>query len=156
MNSMDNTEMHDLKTDSLRAPQPVHGLSSETERGPEDPRTSIPDDKLIDAPRVEDAGPPDGGTAAWLSVLGAWCCSFSSPGWINSTSFPTSQCLPRFSLRGTQQRRNELIAILLYQALAVSNSTTRLGLCIITPVVPFPGFRRSRSSSCSPWGLSLA
>ncbi|KAH6666085.1 major facilitator superfamily domain-containing protein [Halenospora varia] len=28
--------------------------------------------------------PPDGGAAAWLVVLGAWCCSFSSPGWINS------------------------------------------------------------------------
>ncbi|KAJ5148547.1 hypothetical protein N7448_000125 [Penicillium atrosanguineum] len=31
--------------------------------------------------------PPDGGTAAWLVVLGAWCCSFSSPGWVNSTYF---------------------------------------------------------------------
>ncbi|KAL5358545.1 major facilitator superfamily domain-containing protein [Aspergillus floccosus] len=28
--------------------------------------------------------PPDGGLNAWLVVLGAWCCSFSSPGWINS------------------------------------------------------------------------
>ncbi|CAG8959232.1 hypothetical protein HYFRA_00012590 [Hymenoscyphus fraxineus] len=28
--------------------------------------------------------PPDGGAAAWLVVLGAWCCSFSSLGWINS------------------------------------------------------------------------
>ena len=37
--------------------------------------------------KVEDTGPPDGGSAAWLVVLGAWCCSFSSPGWINSTYF---------------------------------------------------------------------
>jgi hypothetical protein len=29
-------------------------------------------------------GPPDGGTGAWLAVLGAWCCSFSSFGWMNS------------------------------------------------------------------------
>ncbi|KAH7303657.1 major facilitator superfamily domain-containing protein [Stachybotrys elegans] len=28
--------------------------------------------------------PVDGGTAAWLTLLGAWCCSFCSPGWINS------------------------------------------------------------------------
>ncbi|KAK3292989.1 major facilitator superfamily domain-containing protein [Chaetomium fimeti] len=29
-------------------------------------------------------GPPDGGTGAWLAVLGAWCCSFTSFGWMNS------------------------------------------------------------------------
>jgi hypothetical protein len=40
-----------------------------------------------DAAKVEDAGPPDGGTVAWLVVLGAWCCSFSSPGWINSAYY---------------------------------------------------------------------
>lgn len=27
---------------------------------------------------------PDGGAAAWLVVLGAWCTSFCSFGWINS------------------------------------------------------------------------
>jgi hypothetical protein len=27
---------------------------------------------------------PDGGVAAWLCVLGAWCTSFCSFGWINS------------------------------------------------------------------------
>lgn len=26
---------------------------------------------------------PDGGTAAWLVVLGGWCCLFCSFGWIN-------------------------------------------------------------------------
>ncbi|RKU42910.1 hypothetical protein DL546_002121 [Coniochaeta pulveracea] len=31
---------------------------------------------------VNDA--PDGGTAAWLCVLGAWCTSFCSFGWLNS------------------------------------------------------------------------
>lgn len=29
---------------------------------------------------------PDGGAAAWLVVLGAWCISFCSFGWINSKS----------------------------------------------------------------------
>ncbi|ORY10279.1 putative MFS transporter [Clohesyomyces aquaticus] len=28
--------------------------------------------------------PPDGGVAAWLVVLGAWCTSFCSFGWVNS------------------------------------------------------------------------
>ena len=28
---------------------------------------------------------PDGGSAAWLCVLGAWCTSFCSFGWINSS-----------------------------------------------------------------------
>ena len=27
---------------------------------------------------------PDGGTAAWLAVLGGWCVSFSCHGWVNS------------------------------------------------------------------------
>lgn len=46
---------------------------------------------------VSDA--PDGGTTAWLVVLGAWCTSFCSFGWINSefssaeASFTASQDL---------------------------------------------------------------
>ena len=28
---------------------------------------------------------PDGGTTAWLVVLGAWCTAFCSFGWLNST-----------------------------------------------------------------------
>lgn len=28
--------------------------------------------------------PPDGGTTAWLVVLGAWCTAFCSFGWLNS------------------------------------------------------------------------
>ena len=49
-------------------------------------------DSSID-PGAEEEGPtsanddiPDGGTAAWLAVLGAWCVSFCSYGWINSMS----------------------------------------------------------------------
>ncbi len=34
----------------------------------------------------------DGGTRAWLVVLGAWCVSFCSYGWINSESVPWLGC----------------------------------------------------------------
>lgn len=30
---------------------------------------------------------PDGGLQAWLVVVGAWCTSFCSFGWLNSKSF---------------------------------------------------------------------
>ncbi|CAI6089000.1 unnamed protein product [Clonostachys chloroleuca] len=33
---------------------------------------------------VDSDDPPDGGAAAWLVVLGAWCASFVGYGWINS------------------------------------------------------------------------
>lgn len=33
---------------------------------------------------VAGSGAPDGGLEAWLVVLGAWCTSFCSFGWINS------------------------------------------------------------------------
>jgi len=53
-------------------------------------------DSSVD-PGAEEEGPtpandaiPDGGTAAWLAVLGAWCVSFCSYGWINSMSLPSS------------------------------------------------------------------
>lgn len=50
---------------------------------------TTPDDnsnnlKLENEVKVQADGPPDGGTAAWLAVLGAWCCSFNSFGWMNS------------------------------------------------------------------------
>ncbi|KAL4780624.1 major facilitator superfamily domain-containing protein [Aspergillus varians] len=67
-------------TDNAQNPTPMYDQKSD----PEDARGSIPSDKPGDATKVEDAGPPDGGAAAWMVVLGAWCCSFSSPGWINS------------------------------------------------------------------------
>ncbi|OAQ98949.1 hypothetical protein LLEC1_00580 [Akanthomyces lecanii] len=34
-------------------------------------------------PRAENDA-PDGGRSAWLVVLGAWCCTFVSFGWVNS------------------------------------------------------------------------
>lgn len=43
-----------------------------------------PGSKLDKETQLEDDVPPDGGTAAWLVVLGGWCCSFNSMGWMNS------------------------------------------------------------------------
>lgn len=36
------------------------------------------------APPIPGSDAPDGGTMAWLVVLGAWCTSFCSFGWLNS------------------------------------------------------------------------
>jgi hypothetical protein len=63
-----------------RALQDSHP-GSESDRNHQNPLEPITNNQL-----ARDAGPPDGGVTAWLVVLGAWCCSFSSPGWINSTS----------------------------------------------------------------------
>lgn len=35
-------------------------------------------------PKPSGSDPPDGGTVAWLVILGAWCTSFCSFGWLNS------------------------------------------------------------------------
>lgn len=51
-----------------------------------DPENSSPTEHEM---RTPDKSPgseaPDGGLAAWLVVLGAWCTSFCSFGWVNST-----------------------------------------------------------------------
>jgi hypothetical protein len=36
--------------------------------------------------KLPNSDAPDGGTAAWLVVLGAWCTSFCSFGWLNSST----------------------------------------------------------------------
>ncbi|KAH7127286.1 major facilitator superfamily domain-containing protein [Dactylonectria macrodidyma] len=76
--------MHDNSIAPEKVAQPESASGSETERDIEDARNPVPSDRTDDAAQLQDAGPPDGGTAAWLVVLGAWCCSFCSPGWINS------------------------------------------------------------------------
>ena len=38
-------------------------------------------------PKPSGSDPPDGGTVAWLVILGAWCISFCSFGWLNSNFF---------------------------------------------------------------------
>jgi MFS transporter, MCT family, aspergillic acid transporter len=43
-----------------------------------------PGNNLDKEAQLEDDAPPDGGAAAWLVVLGGWCCSFNSMGWMNS------------------------------------------------------------------------
>ncbi|UNI18554.1 hypothetical protein JDV02_004817 [Purpureocillium takamizusanense] len=72
--------------DVEKAARAESDLSDDTKRDNKDARQHIPQDNrnTADVAKPEDAGPPDGGGAAWLVVLGAWCCSFSSPGWINS------------------------------------------------------------------------
>jgi hypothetical protein len=47
-------------------------------------------------PRAPGSDAPDGGIAAWLVVLGAWCASFCSFGWLNSM---TTFHLPKYMLQ---------------------------------------------------------
>ena len=83
------TPLHDLENNHEKSAQPEPDISGDTEKGPEGSQESFPGDKPDDrdVTKSEDAGPPDGGSAAWLVILGAWCCSFSAPGWINSTCY---------------------------------------------------------------------
>lgn len=41
---------------------------------------------------------PDGGAVAWLVVLGAWCTSFCSFGWLNSMAPSYRTCVQLFPL----------------------------------------------------------
>ncbi|KAI0445802.1 major facilitator superfamily domain-containing protein [Xylaria telfairii] len=72
------TPLHELRADPEKSAQSESDLGGDTERTPDGTNSPIPNNKPADA------GPPDGGAVAWLAVLGGWCCSFSSPGWINS------------------------------------------------------------------------
>lgn len=46
------------------------------------PDLSDSEKAVKDAP--SQPSPPDGGSEAWLVVLGAWCTAFCSFGWLNS------------------------------------------------------------------------
>ncbi|POR35487.1 hypothetical protein TPAR_04325 [Tolypocladium paradoxum] len=84
-NAEKTARMHDDRSGPEKAAQPGSAPGSETERDlEEDAREPVSDDRVGDATKLQAPGPPDGGAAAWLVVLGAWCCSFCSPGWINS------------------------------------------------------------------------
>ncbi|CAG8959744.1 hypothetical protein HYFRA_00001650 [Hymenoscyphus fraxineus] len=75
----------DQQFDLEKSPKAESDRSGETARRLEESGDEVVGDVGdVAKDEVVDAGPPDGGTAAWLVVLGAWCCSFSSPGWINS------------------------------------------------------------------------
>lgn len=50
-------------------------------------QSSLTQPEAPSAPAWGSNDAPDGGLTAWLVVLGAWCTSFCSFGWINST-FP--------------------------------------------------------------------
>ncbi|KAH6632520.1 major facilitator superfamily domain-containing protein [Chaetomium tenue] len=76
---------------SLERPEKAAPTDSETgdtthtrEGSNESPLSPSPDVKSENEVQLQPEGPPDGGTAAWLAVLGAWCCSFTSFGWMNS------------------------------------------------------------------------
>ena len=45
----------------------------------------------------DDEDPPDGGKEAWLVVLGVWCSSFCTFGWVNSMSITPNVILIGFA-----------------------------------------------------------
>lgn len=47
-------------------------------------KSYVSDERDVAPPPPSTDAPPDGGTAAWLVVLGAWCCCFTSYGWLSS------------------------------------------------------------------------
>lgn len=65
------------------------------------PNNDGPTTSSVESSDVEDEEEtPDGGAKAWLMILGAWCCSFCSYGWLNSklscvvSSFPVLHFCP--------------------------------------------------------------
>ncbi|KAK0706285.1 major facilitator superfamily domain-containing protein [Lasiosphaeria miniovina] len=65
-------------------------VGGEVQRSPDEsqvshgPGNKSDEDAQLEDAQLEDDTPPDGGAAAWLVVLGGWCCSFNSMGWMNS------------------------------------------------------------------------
>lgn len=113
-NATQTTFVHSPKTDLEKAAQQESDIDGETEHDPEEARESIFSDKPEDGTKLEDTGPPDGGATAWLVVVGAWCCSFSSPGWINSRCSPSSRNLSSFSIHHIFQLENRLKLMLFH------------------------------------------
>lgn len=73
--------------DVEEANKPVQSDSEDTYAGVQSDKETQDPDPGNKAPEfVNDA--PDGGTAAWLCVLGAWCTAFCSFGWLNSMFSP--------------------------------------------------------------------
>jgi hypothetical protein len=65
-------------------------VGDEFQRTPDESQLScMPGNKSDNEAQLEDDAPPDGGATAWLVVLGGWCCSFNSMGWMNSKPFRT-------------------------------------------------------------------
>ena len=78
---------------------------------------------------------PDGGTLAWLVVLGAWCASFCTFGWLNSTN-PSYRTAQWFMLYADKT-----------QVLECSRSTTKMSCLATTHQAPSPGFHHCKSFS---------
>ncbi|KAK7915045.1 major facilitator superfamily transporter [Apiospora marii] len=73
-------------TSIVTLPGQITESGSKTEKeagGP--PNNEGPTSSSVESSDVEDEDEtPDGGAKAWLMILGAWCCSFCSYGWLNS------------------------------------------------------------------------
>jgi len=50
------------------------------------PSLQAQDTEALPQPKLPGSETPDGGLAAWVVALGAWCTSFCSFGWLNSTA----------------------------------------------------------------------
>lgn len=72
-----------------RSPTPsIHKTAIEKDADADGPN-ALSTTKEVDPEQVPVARPfgsdaPDGGLKAWLVILGVWCCSFCSYGWMNS------------------------------------------------------------------------
>ena len=79
-------------------------------------------------PGIDPASFPDGGTKAWLTVLGGFCCLFVSFGWINGMSTLV-----------TLKQRCALLLTPAQQPLASSKSSIRPTSCATTRPVLWRG-----------------
>ena len=71
--------------DNTEDVSPIHRETANGEKATQSEIRQPSSDKPGNDAQLANAGPLDRGTTAWLVVLGAWCCSFTSPGWVNST-----------------------------------------------------------------------
>ena len=90
---MSVSSIHLVNTNCPTNMDPSHSDSQDREALP--PRgdergisTSLDREKSLSPVDQPDA-PPDGGLTAWLVVVGAWCTSFCSFGWVNSECLST-------------------------------------------------------------------
>lgn len=73
---------------------PTGNQSVDTDAEITDDSSALPDSDTEKAPSPKAWGSdaPDGGMTAWLVILGVWCTSFCSFGWLNGT-FGLVSCL---------------------------------------------------------------
>lgn len=93
-------------------------------------------------PKKLGSEPPDGGTTAWVVVFGAWCASFCSFGWVNSTQDSLQQLGTCWTLTAVE-------------ASASSRNITKTSFFETSRRVSSPGFRLSKSSSYWAWCVML-